>query len=445
MNSNNNNLKEKFADIIAAGVRSQFSDLHITGGHPLVFRQNGVINFDNRFMLTPGEIDSLVSRLLNNFQMKMLRNRHSVDFSMSAGKNRVRVNVFNTTRGLSIAVRILSAKVPSLAELNLHGSLKDLCRHRSGLILICGATGCGKSTTIAGLIDHINRTRASHIVTLEDPVEYRFKSDKAFIEQRELGTHFPSYERGLLDVLREDPDVIVVGELRETEAMRLTLDAAESGHLVIATMHAANVWECLYRMCNSFPIDAQELVRYQLSTTLQAVVAQQLHYYKNHGFRLPVLSILLSNSSVRGIIKDNKFSQLENVMQTGRARGMFTFEQYQNEYLEKQTRFIPPSLAFNSAGGFSDHENYYDSNLVDQNAFDMYVNSNVPHEEPGNGSRPKDLAASRLREDVQVGDNTFGKDSGSLNTQYFESNFFDIDGAASIEEVIRELRFKQAN
>ncbi len=439
---NNNNLKEKFTDIISAGVRSQFSDLHITGGHPLVFRQNGEIKFDKRFMLTPGEVDSLVSRLLNNFQMKMLRNRHSVDFSTSAGKNRVRVNVFNTTRGLSIAVRILSAKIPTLDELNLHASLKDLCRHRSGLILICGATGCGKSTTIAGLLDHINRTRASHIVTLEDPIEYRFKSDKAFIEQRELGTHFPSYERGLLDVLREDPDVIVVGELRETEAMRLTLDAAESGHLVIATTHASNVWECLYRMSNSFPYESQDLVRYQLATTLKAVVAQQLHYYKRHGFRIPVLSILLSNSSVRGIIQDNKFAQLENVMQMSRSSGMFTFERYKDEYLEKQSGFIAPSWNLIPSVRAGDDEHYHESPLVDQSALDMY---NGSYSHPG----PKDsfLAGGKNGgKSPGVGHDLVQISSQSLESpdvDNFPSNFYNIEGSDSMEELIRGLRYKE--
>lgn len=421
---------EKFKNLMVAAVKSQFSDLHITGGHPLVFRQNGSIKFDKRFTWTHNEVDELVADLLNPCQLQKLRSRHSVDFALSANNNRIRGNVFNTSRGLSIAVRILSGKVPTLSELNLHKSLRDLCRVKSGLILICGPTGSGKSSTIAGLVDEINRHMATHVVTLEDPVEYRFHSDKSFIEQRELGAHFPSYERGLLDVLREDPDVIVVGELRETEAMRLTLDAAESGHLVIASMHAANVWECLYRFCNSFPLLAQDLVRYQLSTTLKAVVSQQLHYSDRHGFRIPVLSILLSNSSVCGIIRDNKFSQLENVMQMNRSQGMFTFEQYRHEYLDKQTKFIPPSWSTSPVPGSRDEEDHT-SSLVDPAALDqpgMQVINRISPDGDGSGRESQ---------------GRFEKRTAAVQAKGSEKSimgFYYIEESGSLEDVINDLR-----
>lgn len=362
---------QKFKNLIAAAVKSHFSDLHITGGHPLVYRQNGNIKFDSRFSWTPQEVDELVRQLLSPAQLKMLNSRHSADLALSLEQARARINVFNTSRGLSLAIRILPGRVPSLDELNLHPSLKDLCAAKSGLILICGSAGSGKSTTIAGLINQLNRTMSVHAVTLEDPIEYRFKPEKTFIEQRELGAHFPTYERGLLDVLREAADVIVVGELREPEAMRLTLDAAESGHLVIASMHAANVWECLYRMCNSFPLTVQDLVRHQLASTLNVVVAQQLPYFQEYGFRIPVLSMLLSNSSVRGIIRDNKLSQLDNILHMNRSQGMFTFEQYRSEYIDAGTGFSPP-LWLTSPDSGTSWEWKYESPLVDPAALEKH-------------------------------------------------------------------------
>lgn len=282
----------KFSKVIVTAVQEGCSDVHITGGHPVVYRKNGQIHFDSSGRWTHGEIDGIVKKILTVRQLQTLRNRWSVDMAMTIRNIRIRVNVFNTTRGLSIAIRLLPGTVPTLEKLNLHPSLKQIAELRAGLVLICGATGSGKSTTIAALVDEINRNRAAHIVTLEDPVEYRYVSRKSFIEQRELGAHMPSFEQGLVDVLREDPDVVVVGELRDPEVMRLTLNAAESGHLVIATLHATHSEDALYRLCNSFPLEAQEEIRHQVASTLQWLVVQHLVIKDDIGFRVPVLSIL---------------------------------------------------------------------------------------------------------------------------------------------------------
>jgi len=337
---------ERFNQLISTGVQEGFSDLHITGGHPVVYRKNGVINFDKKGKWLHEEINELVRKLLNNRQMEMLERRLSVDFAMSIHHIRVRINVFNTTRGLSLAIRLLSGKAPLINNLNLHPSLQEFCRPASGLILICGTTGCGKSTTIAAMIEEINRTRSAHIVTLEDPVEYRFLSKQAFIEQRELGVNFPSFEQGLLDVLREDPDVIVVGELREPGTMKLTLNAAESGHLVIASLHATNSEDALYRICNSFSPESQNVVRSQLSSTLTLLVIQQLIYMDKINFRVPLLSILRGRQSVKGIIRDGKLAQIESAIQTGKGEGMFTMEQYRKEYINMRKHFTSPAETF---------------------------------------------------------------------------------------------------
>jgi twitching motility protein PilT len=215
--------------------------------------------------------------------------------------------------------------------------------------LICGATGSGKTTTIAAILEEINRSRFAHIVTIEDPLEYRFVSKQSFIQQREVGTHVPSFRQGLLDVLREDPDVIVVGELREPETIRLTLNAAESGHLVIASIHAAQAEDAIYRICNSFPLDSQDAIRFQLASTLSWVVIQHLLYIERLRFRVPLLSILRGTQSVRGLIRENRLPQLENAMHTGKKDGMFTKERYLDEFLNPKESFVLPSQSFRPA------------------------------------------------------------------------------------------------
>lgn len=337
---------DRFKRLIRASVGEGFSDLHITGGYPTVFRKNGVIHFDQTVKWRHEEVDDLVAKLLNPNQLQVLKQRHSVDLAMSIESVRIRMNVFHTTRGLSLAIRLLPGNVPNIDNLNLHPCFHEICKLKSGLVLICGTTGCGKSTTIAAMINAINRTRSEHIITLEDPIEYRFYSHKCFTEQRELGTHMPSFEQGLLDVLREDPDVIMVGELREAETIRLTLNAAESGHLVIASLHATNSEDALYRICNSFPPEAQDTVHTQLASTLAWLIVQQLVPMERLGFRVPVLSMLKGTPGVKGIIRDRKLSQIESAIQVGRTEGMFTMEAYLKEYLSRREHFVPPSVSF---------------------------------------------------------------------------------------------------
>ncbi|MEM5785876.1 MAG: PilT/PilU family type 4a pilus ATPase [Syntrophobacteraceae bacterium] len=337
---------KKFDRLIAWSVQEGFSDLHITGGHPIVYRKHGVIRFEKTEAWSHDEVDTLVSLLLNQRQLQTLRNRLSVDFAVSVSHVRVRVNVFNTTRGLSMAVRVLPGSAPSISGLNLHPSIQSICQVKAGLVLICGSTGSGKSATIAAMIEEINRNSAMHIVTLEDPIEYRFVSKKSFVEQRELGEHIVSIEQGLLDVLREDPDVIVVGELRDPETIRLALNAAESGHLVIATLHGSNSEEALYRIFNSFPPIAQESVRTQLASTLTWLVVQRLDYLHRAGFRVPYLSILKGTPAIKSLIRDNKLAQIENAMQTGRGDGMFTMSAYAKDHIDRLTSFCSPSDIF---------------------------------------------------------------------------------------------------
>lgn len=360
----------KLSSIIPVSVREGVSDIHITGEHPLVLRKNGQIRQERSIKWTHNEVDALVKKLLTPRQILILRREWSVDLAVTIQHVRLRLNVFNTTRGLSLAIRLLPGVIPTIQRLNLHPSLQQIAELPAGLVLICGATGTGKSTTIAAIIDEINRTRSAHIITLEDPIEYRFTSKQSFVEQRELGMHIPSFKKGLLDMLREAPDVIAVGELREPEVMRLTLNAAESGHLVIASLHATNAEDALYRLCNSFPLEAQEEIRFQVASTLAWVVVQQLIFHERFGFRVPLLSILKGNNSAKGMIRENKLPQIESAIQLGKNDGMFSMDRYFKEYLAPKDSFYPPAENFKPSEEAS-HEALYHSALLNGGAEPM--------------------------------------------------------------------------
>ncbi|MBU0996206.1 MAG: Flp pilus assembly complex ATPase component TadA [Proteobacteria bacterium] len=408
---------EKLKRLIAYAVANQCSDLHITGSHPAVFRKDGVIRFEKNILFSHQEMDSLVKNLLPSIDLRTLSERLSADLALTFDNIRVRMNVFNTTRGLSIAFRLLPGKIPSIDSLNLHPSLKDFCKLPSGLLLICGATGSGKSTTIAAMIDEINRTRPLHIVSLEDPVEYRFISDQSFVEQRELGRDFPSFKQGLIDVLREDPDVIMVGELRESEPIRLTLNAVESGHLVIASLHATHSEDALYRLCNSFPSDAQNLVRTQLSSVLSLLLIQKLVYLPDKKFRIPYLSILKGTQAVKGVIREDKFAQIESILQTGRLEGMFTMESYARDYLKQKPHFTSPSQIFRPSRETTE-ESIYQSPLVNnppvRHTKEAYKESCMPQKQPSYTipeKKPSEL---------------YQKDGNSHYVIYEENSFQDV-------------------
>ena len=360
-------MNQRFTDLILAAIKQRLSDLHITGGFPLIFRSDGVIHFDKNIKWSHTEIDAMVKEMLSDRQLQMLRKRWSVDFALSFNHVRVRINAFYTTRGLSLAIRLLPETIPDLTSLNLHPSLSQILELQSGLILVCGSTGSGKSTTIAAIIEEINRTRPAHIITIEDPIEYRFKPKKSFIEQREVGIHVPSFNQGLLDVLRENPDVVFVGELREPDTIRLTLNAAESGHLVFATLHASDAEDAAYRINNCVTGENQDVIRYQFASTLSWLIVQQLTLIKRVGFRVPMLSILRATPSVQSSIRENKLTQLENIMSTSKNDGMFTMKLYEKEFIGNRSSFVHPYKSF-GMGADSSKETDYVSSLIDPNA-----------------------------------------------------------------------------
>jgi len=413
---------KKLNDLILAGAKEGFSDLHITGNQPLVYRNNGLIQTDKSIQWTYQEIDSLVKDLLSPVHLQILRSRWSVDFAFTRQYVRVRINIFNTVQGLSLAIRLLPGAVPTIDMLNLHPSLYQMGELNAGLVLICGTTGCGKTTTIAAILEEINRSRSAHIITIEDPVEFRFVSKKSFIQQREVGAHVPTFRQGLLDVLREDPDVIVVGELREPETIRLTLSAAESGHLVIASIHAAQAEDAIYRICNSFPLEAQEEIRFQLASSLSWVVVQQLLYIERLRFRAPLLSILRGTQSVKGLIRENRLPQIENAMHTGKKDGMFTKERYLDEYLNLKKTFVLPSQSFRPAPE-SVRDAGYTSSLIGRGVHNILTTPDVSSQSERQEGEAKAMTPQKI----------FFQGISDSELDYV------IDGNETLEDLIAQL------
>jgi len=304
------------------------SDLHAEAGLPLVARVRGELV---RLGEAPTAADTraMAQSLLEGPAWQQLLERRSADFSRTLGGVRCRINILHSSHGIGLAIRLLARNIPTIETLNLNPELRDLVAHEHGLVLVSGPTGCGKSSTLAALIEEINLTEHRHVITLEDPIEYSLRSKHAFIRQREVGTHTPSFEQGLLDALREDPDVLMVGEMRHPEVMRLTLNFAETGHLVFATVHSSDTLEALQRVAMAFPPESQSVVCAQLADSLIAVIAQRLIYRPDLKIRVPECEVLVGSPPVRNLVRQGHFYKLESALTTGAREGMYTFERYQ--------------------------------------------------------------------------------------------------------------------
>ena len=400
---------KRFNELIVDCAKNGYSDVHITGGQPLVYRKDGELRYDHPRSWNYRDCDQLVKNLINARQMEKLCEQFSVDLAASVRHIRIRINIFNTIGGLSLAIRLLPGTIPTLDKLNLYPSLQAISELKAGLILVCGTTGCGKSTTIASILDDINSKRACHIVTLEDPIEYRIKSKKSFIEQREIGTHVPSVKQGLIDVMRADPDVIMVGELRDSQTMRLTLDAAESGHLVIATLHATNMEDAMYRIINSVPPEAEEYVRYQLASTISWVIVQRFIRMETNGFRVPLLSVMRGTQQIKGIIRDKKLHQLENTMHTSKNEGMYTTERYLKEYLDTRKQFYNPGVYFKPSEE-TIQDTPFHSSIIFDHGFESKSSSSA--------LLPKKNKAGKVSDQSKLKFEFDSEDSGNNDYQY---------------------------
>jgi len=268
--------------------------------------------------------------------------RWSWDASQRVAGVRCRINVLRTSRGVGMAVRLLSSAQPTLRTLNLHPDLSRFITAEHGLVLVSGPTGSGKSSTLAALLQEINLREARHLLTIESPIEYDLIPRQSFIRQREVGRDTPSFRQALLDAVREDPDVLMVGELREPETMQLTLNAAETGHLVLATVHSGSVGEALQRIVAAFPSETQGAVTAQLADCLMGVVCQQLRYRDELKIRVPECEILAASSAVRAIVRQGQFFKLTSALESGGPEGCWTWARYR-EWLARRTEWYLPA------------------------------------------------------------------------------------------------------
>lgn len=311
-------------EIVRLSVRHNVSDLHLCTTCLPRWRNLGRLETAS---FPPPDIEALLSAHLNEQQQQQWRANGQVDFSLSVGKNqRLRACAFTHLDGVSLVLRLLPASCPRLALLDTPAVLPDLLMAENGLILVTGATGSGKSTTLAAMVDYLNHHLDGQIITLEDPVEFVHSSQRCLIRQREIGRHVPSFAAALRAALREDPDVILLGELRDSESIRLALTAAETGHLVLATLHTRDAARAVERLVDVFPGEEKQLVRSQLTGSLRAVLAQKLMPDKQGG-RVALFELLINTPAVASLIREGKSHQLPGVMQTGQQAGMQTFAQ----------------------------------------------------------------------------------------------------------------------
>jgi twitching motility protein PilT len=299
------------------------SDLHLHSGAPLKIRVNGRMADLNGTPVAARTAEKLVEEVLTPEQREALRERGQVDFAYTlTGQGRFRSNAYRQQRGIDAVFRVIPPKPPTLESLSLPASLARLANYHQGMVLLTGPAGCGKSSTLAALLNIINEGRDDHIITIEDPIEYLHPSKRCVVNQRQVGPHTGSFARALRGALREDPDIIAIGELRDLETISLALTAAETGHLVLATLHTNNAIRTVNRILGVFPPNQQDQIRTMVSESLRAVVSQRLVARADGNGRVPALEILMANKAVGNLIRENKTFQIKSVLQTGASHGM---------------------------------------------------------------------------------------------------------------------------
>src|SRR3989442_326555 len=326
------------------------SDLHVTVGTPPAMRVNGALERDQGAPnLTPDDTHQMLYRILSSEQQKLLEINRHIDLAHSIpGLARFRVNVFFQRGTLSAAFRLIPADIKTLEELGIPTVLHSLTEKPRGLVLITGPTGSGKSTTLAALIDEINRKRAEHILTIEDPVEFVHRHKRCIVNQREIGPDAPNFADALRAALREDPDVILLGEMRDLETISTAITAAETGHLVFGTLHTQSAPSTVDRIIDAFPGAQQEQVRVQLAGTLQGICTQALIPTMAGDGRVAALEILFPDDAVRNLIRQGKVEQIYSIMQTGTSKGMQTMEQALAELVQRSVITLDDALTRSS-------------------------------------------------------------------------------------------------
>jgi len=336
-------------ELLTFSEKNGASDVHLSAGNPPVLRIHGDMLPMKMPPMEPDQVRQLIYALMTEQQRAQYEKDWELDFAVSFGDHmRFRVNAFNTINGPAAALRSIPTKVLSLEELNAPEILKRLCHKNKGLVLVTGPTGSGKSTTLAAMLDHINKNFSHHILTVEDPIEFVHQSHRSLINQREVGEHTNSFQRALKSALREDPDVILVGEMRDLETIQLALTAAETGHLVMGTLHTNSAPKTIDRIIDVFPASDKEMIRSMIAGSLEAIITQRLLKRADSQGRVAAHEILLGTSAVRNLVREGKIPQLTSLMQTGRKTGMQTMKEVVHELWQQGT--ITKEAA-QSAGG----------------------------------------------------------------------------------------------
>src|SRR2546427_2565179 len=334
-------------DLLRRAVESKASDLHLkVGNHPYL-RVDGVLNpLTDVSRITPEEMLSMAFSMMTNRQKQKFKETAELDMAYGvAGLGRFRVNVFQQRGNVGMVLRVIPTKIRTVEELNLPPVINHICEEQRGLVLVTGTTGSGKSTTLAAMIDRINADRSDHLITIEDPIEFLHRDKHSFINQREVEVDTANFSTALRAALRQDPDVILVGEMRDLETISTALTAAETGHLVLATLHTQSAPSTIDRVIDVFPAAQQGQVRMQLAASLQGVVTQTLLPSADGRRRVPALEVLLPDDAVRNLIRQGKTEQIYSVMQTNTTRGMQTMEQCLADLVVR--RVITQETAFN--------------------------------------------------------------------------------------------------
>ncbi len=333
--------------ILDITIKEQASDLLISADHPPVIRITGqLIPLVKEKKITPEDAKNYAFALIDDAKKQRLIAEKEIDFSYNFDdKARFRVNIFFQQGNISIALRLISPVIKTIEDLSLPAVLHEFTNKSQGLVLVTGASGQGKSTTLASLIDEINHTKSVHIITIEDPIEFVYRGDRAVIEQREVGTDTHSFPSALKAIFRQNPDVIMVGEMRDLETISTTITAAETGHLVFATLHTNSAAQSIHRMIDVFPADQQNQIRYQLAGSLLGVISQRLIPRISGGF-IPVCEVMICNNAVANLIRENKTHEIPSVIETSLREGMISLNRALSDLVRQKEISLKDSIDY---------------------------------------------------------------------------------------------------